>query len=335
MVKIDRNRLKLVEISRKWWWLWLAEGGSVGGRQLENHVGEEGTTWFLKRQQSSFLLGDNWYLTGDNKFLDQAKSFERESLSNQARIIKSSGDNDLQIGDNSFTQQAKTISGKNQSCLRRETSLIFGEFSFVSVVYSTLLSMVRVKYSAYVRRIVADFLHVPPNGYSSRLKTLKILPGVQVSRPEDAKDIFSFRSALEDFTLLYSYFCQMIVMSCAIMYPLTTQQERKTRKDYGTRRGRSSTSSLSAFGQPSSSLPNDDDNDGNYEDTSRASTPSPTHFVNSLSNNIPQIFSNLPDIDPNMEAFYTRQTKILNRQVQLRDEQHGGIRSIGKGIKNL
>ncbi|GJW45406.1 hypothetical protein Tco_0074205 [Tanacetum coccineum] len=125
------------------------------------------------------------------------------------------------------------------------------------------------------------------------------------------------------------------VLCDRFMYPLTTQQERKTRKDYGTRRGRSSTSSLSAFGQPSSSLPNDDDNDGNYEDTSRASTPSPTHFVNSLSNKIPQIFSNLPDIDPNMEAFYTRQTKILNRQVQLRDEQHGGIRSIGKGIKNL
>ncbi|GKB47342.1 hypothetical protein Tco_0898095, partial [Tanacetum coccineum] len=31
----------MVEIGRKWWWLWLAEGGSGGGRQLENHVGEE------------------------------------------------------------------------------------------------------------------------------------------------------------------------------------------------------------------------------------------------------------------------------------------------------
>ncbi|GKB20497.1 hypothetical protein Tco_0854420 [Tanacetum coccineum] len=34
-----------------------------------------------------------------------------------------------------------------------------------------------------------------------------------------------------------------------VMYPLASQQERKTRKDYGTRRGRSSTSSSSAFGQ--------------------------------------------------------------------------------------
>ncbi|GKD29822.1 hypothetical protein Tco_1240600 [Tanacetum coccineum] len=36
------------------------------------------------------------------------------------------------------------------------------------VVYSTSLRMVKVKYSANVRRIVDDFLHVPPNGYSPR-----------------------------------------------------------------------------------------------------------------------------------------------------------------------
>ncbi|GJU59733.1 hypothetical protein Tco_1237499 [Tanacetum coccineum] len=69
-----------------------------------------------------------------------------------------------------------------------------------------------------------------------------------------------------------------------VMNPLTAQQERKTRKDYGTRRGRHSTSSSSsAFDQPSSSHLNDDD-DENDEGTSRASTPSPTRFVNSLTN---------------------------------------------------
>ncbi|GJR76228.1 hypothetical protein Tco_0088593 [Tanacetum coccineum] len=72
-----------------------------------------------------------------------------------------------------------------------------------------------------------------------------------------------------------------------VMYPLTAQQERKTRKDYGTRRGRSSTSSSSAFGQPSSSHLNDVDNDGNDEGTSHASTHSPTRFVNSLTNEVP------------------------------------------------
>ncbi|GJX67135.1 hypothetical protein Tco_0302862, partial [Tanacetum coccineum] len=109
----------------------------------------------------------------------------------------------------------------------------------------------------------------------------------------------------------------------------------KDSKDYGTRRGRSSTSSSSAFGQPSSSHPNDDDNDGNDKGTSCANTPSLTRFVNSLSNDILQIFSKPLNVDPNMEDFYTRQTEILNCQVQLRDEQRGRIRSIGKGIKNL
>ncbi|GJV05066.1 hypothetical protein Tco_1338635 [Tanacetum coccineum] len=103
-------------------------------------------------------------------------------------------------------------------------------------------------------------------------------------------------------------------------------------RDCGTRRGRHSTSSSSAFDQPSSSHLNDDDDDGNDEGTSRASTPSLTHFVNSLTNDVPQVFQNPPNIDPHMEPFYTRQTKIINRQVQLRDEHHGGLRSIRKGF---
>ncbi|GKE21041.1 hypothetical protein Tco_1432553, partial [Tanacetum coccineum] len=69
-----------------------------------------------------------------------------------------------------------------------------------------------------------------------------------------------------------------------VMNPLVAQQERKTRKDRGTRRGRHSTSSSSAFDQPSSSHLNDDDDDGNGEGASRASTPSPIHYVNSLTN---------------------------------------------------
>ncbi|GJS55866.1 hypothetical protein Tco_0629228 [Tanacetum coccineum] len=95
------------------------------------------------------------------------------------------------------------------------------------------------------------------------------------------------------------------VLYDCVMYPLAAQQERKTQKDYGTRRVRSSTSSSSAFGQPSSSHPDDDDNDGNDEGTSY------------------------------MEPFYTRQPEILSPQFHLRDEQRGGIMSIGKGIKNL
>ncbi|GKB73446.1 hypothetical protein Tco_0934858, partial [Tanacetum coccineum] len=68
--------------------------------------------------------------------------------------------------------------------------------------------------------------------------------------------------------------------------PLAAQQERKPRKDRGTRRGRHSTSSSFAFDQPSSSHLNDDD-DRNGEGTSRVSTPSPIRYVNSLTNQVP------------------------------------------------
>ncbi|GJS34853.1 hypothetical protein Tco_0533235 [Tanacetum coccineum] len=79
---------------------------------------------------------------------------------------------------------------------------------------------------------------------------------------------------------------QSYVLYDRVMNPLVAQQERKTRKDLGTRRGRNSPSSSSAFDQPSSSYLNDDD-DGNDEGTSRASTPSPIRYVNLLSNEVP------------------------------------------------
>ncbi|GKC26850.1 hypothetical protein Tco_1034144 [Tanacetum coccineum] len=68
------------------------------------------------------------------------------------------------------------------------------------------------------------------------------------------------------------------------MNPLAAQQEQKPRKDRSTRRGCHSTSTSSAFDQPSSSHLNDD---GNGEGTSRASTPSPIRYVNSLTNQVP------------------------------------------------
>ncbi|GJS92212.1 hypothetical protein Tco_0774848 [Tanacetum coccineum] len=106
--------------------------------------------------------------------------------------------------------------------------------------------------------------------------------------------------------------------------------DRKTKKDRGTRRGRHPTSSSSAFDQPSSSYLNDDDDDGNGEGTSRTSTSSPICYVNSLTNEVPQVFQNPSNIEPHLEPFYTRQTEIINHQVQIRDEHRGGLRSIRK-----
>ncbi|GJU76696.1 hypothetical protein Tco_1273766 [Tanacetum coccineum] len=56
--------------------------------------------------------------------------------------------------------------------------------------------------------------------------------------------------------------------------------------DFQESMGHPSTSS-STFDQPSSSHLNDDDDDGNDKGTSRASTPSPIRYVNSLTNQVP------------------------------------------------
>nr|GEW44442.1 retrovirus-related Pol polyprotein from transposon TNT 1-94 [Tanacetum cinerariifolium] len=108
---------------------------------------------------------------------------------------------------------------------------------------------------------------------------------------------------------------------------------REIIKDRGTRRSRHSTFS-STFNEPSSSHLNDDD-DGNNKGTSRASTPSPIRYVSLLTNEVPQLFQNPPNIDPHLEPFYTRQTEIINRQVQLRNEQRGGVRPIEKSLRRL
>ncbi|GKB83058.1 hypothetical protein Tco_0949953 [Tanacetum coccineum] len=110
--------------------------------------------------------------------------------------------------------------------------------------------------------------------------------------------------------ILENVFCLVEIGITSPRVSCCRQQERRdSTRIMHEEESRPHTFLLSAFGQPSSSHPNDDDNDGNDEGTSCASTPSPTHFVNSLTNEVPQVFSNPPNIDPNMEPFYTRKPK--------------------------
>ncbi|GJY80665.1 hypothetical protein Tco_0493416 [Tanacetum coccineum] len=121
-----------------------------------------------------------------------------------------------------------------------------------------------------------------------------------------------------------------------VMHPLAAQHERKTRKDYGTKKGHHSTSAFSStFDHPASSRQVVDDNDEDDEGTPRVSTSSPTRFVNSLSNEIPQVFSNPSNDEQTMQNLFIRQTEILNRQIQMRDEHRSGLRLIAKGTKNF
>ncbi|GJX95665.1 hypothetical protein Tco_0351463 [Tanacetum coccineum] len=112
-------------------------------------------------------------------------------------------------------------------------------------------------------------------------------------------------------------FNDRFVLYDRVMNPLAIQHERKKRKDYGTKRGIHSTltSFSSAFNHQSSS--HHEDANENDEVTSRASIPSPIRFVDSLPDDIPQVFSNPLDDEQTMQNLFTRQIKILNRQVQL------------------
>ncbi|GJW81155.1 retrovirus-related pol polyprotein from transposon TNT 1-94 [Tanacetum coccineum] len=158
------------------------------------------------------------------------------------------------------------------------------------------------------------------NGVVSQNKARLVAQGYNQQEGIDYDETYALVARLESIRILLAYACALdfklfqmdLVNESYVLYdrvinPLTAQQERKTRKDCGTRRGRHSTSSSSAFDQPSSShLKDDDDDDGNDEGISHASTPSPTRFVNSLTNEVPQVFQNPSNIDPDMEQFYTR-----------------------------
>ncbi|GJT77458.1 hypothetical protein Tco_1044183 [Tanacetum coccineum] len=122
------------------------------------------------------------------------------------------------------------------------------------------------------------------------------------------------------------------------MHPEDEEFTKKfqTQADHDTKRCHHLTSSsTSALVNPSSSHPIDDENVANDEGTSRVSTPSPSRFVKSVSNDIPQIFLNPPNINSNMEPLYSLQTEILNHQNQLRDEHQNGLRSIERALKNV
>ncbi|GKE06679.1 hypothetical protein Tco_1398697 [Tanacetum coccineum] len=101
------------------------------------------------------------------------------------------------------------------------------------------------------------------------------------------------------------------------------------------KRGRHSTSasSSSAFYHPSSFHHIDDDNDEDDEGISHASTLSPTCYVNSLSNEIPQVVTNPPHDEQHMQTLFTRQTKILNCQFKCETSTGAGLGQSGRASR--
>ncbi|GJS86306.1 hypothetical protein Tco_0752847 [Tanacetum coccineum] len=93
-----------------------------------------------------------------------------------------------------------------------------------------------------------------------------------------------------------------------VMRPLALRQTRRPRSDRG--KARHSVSSSSSHHQGTSSHQHDDDDD---VETSRASTPSPTTYLNSLDSLNYQNYQIPSSFEQTDETLFTRQTTLLNQ----------------------
>ncbi|GKD44946.1 hypothetical protein Tco_1269591 [Tanacetum coccineum] len=113
---------------------------------------------------------------------------------------------------------------------------------------------------------------------------------------------------------------------------LALKQSRLPRSDRG--KACHSVSSSSSHHQGTSSHQHDDDDDENVE-TSHASTPSPTTYLNSLD---PLNYQNyqMPFASKRTdETLFERQTALLNQMQQMHKEMRGGFKSFGKALKGV
>ncbi|GJY27242.1 hypothetical protein Tco_0401968 [Tanacetum coccineum] len=96
-------------------------------------------------------------------------------------------------------------------------------------------------------------------------------------------------------------------------------------------RVRHSISSSSSHHQGTSSHQHDDDDDDDVE-TSRASTPSPTTYLNSLNPLNYQNYQIPSSSEQTDETLFTQQTTLLNQTQQMHEEMRGGFKSFGKAL---
>nr|GFB91769.1 hypothetical protein [Tanacetum cinerariifolium] len=109
-------------------------------------------------------------------------------------------------------------------------------------------------------------------------------------------------------------------------------QTRRPRSDHG--KARRFVSSSSSHHQGTSSHQHDDDDDDDVE-TSRASTPSPTTYLNSLNLLDYQNYQMPSSSEQTDETLFARQTTLLNQTQQMHEEIRGGFKSFGKALKGV
>ncbi|GKD01369.1 hypothetical protein Tco_1171643 [Tanacetum coccineum] len=116
-----------------------------------------------------------------------------------------------------------------------------------------------------------------------------------------------------------------------VMRPLALRQTRRPRSDRG--KARRSISSSSSHHQGTSSHQHDDDDDD--VETSRASTPSPTTYLNSLHPLDYQNYQIPSSSEQTDENLFARQTTLLNQMQRMNEEMRGGFKSFGKALKGV
>ncbi|GJR87437.1 zf-CCHC domain-containing protein [Tanacetum coccineum] len=117
-----------------------------------------------------------------------------------------------------------------------------------------------------------------------------------------------------------------------VMRPLTLKKNRRPRSDHG--KARHSVSSSSSHHQGVSSHQHDNDDDDDVE-TSRASTPSPTTYLNSLGHLNFQNYQMPSASEQTDETLFERQTTLLNQTQQMHKEMCEGFKSFGKALKRV
>ncbi|GJZ67206.1 hypothetical protein Tco_0630446 [Tanacetum coccineum] len=116
-----------------------------------------------------------------------------------------------------------------------------------------------------------------------------------------------------------------------VMPPLALKQTRKPRSDRKkARHSILSTSSHHNYG--SSSHQGDDDED---DGASRASTPSPTTYLNSLSPLNYEKYDITTSSEQDDDLLFERRTTLLNQTQRVHEELRKGFKSFGKAIKGV
>ncbi|GJX40918.1 hypothetical protein Tco_0255908 [Tanacetum coccineum] len=113
-----------------------------------------------------------------------------------------------------------------------------------------------------------------------------------------------------------------------VMRPLVLRQARRPRSDRG-KAHHSVSSTFAHYNRESSSHQGDDDG------ASRASTPSPTTYLNSLGPLDYQQYDVPTSSEQNDDLLFERQTDLLNQTQQMHKELRGGFKSFGKALRGV